>query len=355
MWSIMTRNFEPAMDCPRWDSKQKMMVLRTVEDKIKLQKLVYSSNFALADMYEAWALFCFGSMVAKVMQPELRKKIKMDVVKAFEKLLLIDVSMFVLVCAVGAAYQIMLTWFQWRLGIDICESSPAICSLTPYLTGANWCVSSIAIYNLFTIETKFHHLTIMEKFKPRLKFWSIKLMVLVAFWQSFLMAFIRDGWNLTEDEGELLDASFRCYVMAIVSLLNVKAWYPWAKWYHHVLISTDDKLKRERGRGDESGVLREIGVKHVPQGTILLVQKLFPRLRTEKDAEDWPTVEEAINGLEDDQVNSALWRGSQHGWVVATDLDSQKRGKKRQALCDLSVQERRKALKDHLMSFFPEV
>eukprot|EP00927_Polykrikos_kofoidii_P083936 TRINITY_DN8721_c0_g2_i1.p1 TRINITY_DN8721_c0_g2~~TRINITY_DN8721_c0_g2_i1.p1 ORF type:complete len:652 (+),score=76.48 TRINITY_DN8721_c0_g2_i1:235-2190(+) len=353
MWSIMTQDFDPALDCPRWDVKARAMVPRSTEDKITLQKLVFSSNFALADMYEAWALFCFGRMVAQVMQPELRKKIKMDVVNAFEILLLVDVTVFVGVCVVGAAYQILLTWFQWRLGRNVCESSPAFCSLSPYITGANWCVSSIAIYNLFTIETKFHHLDIMEKFKPRLKFWSIKLMVLVAFWASFLMAFIRDAWGLTENQSQLLDASVRCYVMGIVSILNIKAWYPWAKWYRHVL---DDQFGNQgKGKDKPGSVMRDIGVKNVPQGTLLLVQKLFPSLAGDKNAEEWPLVEEAINKLDADQIDSVLWKGSQHGWVVPTDLDGGKRGKKRSALYDLGTEDKKKALKEHLLSLYPDV
>merc|ERR1719253_2499557 len=108
----------------------------------------------------------------------------MDVIKAFEGLLTTDVAVFVFVELVSACYKIGRVWAFWRLGIDVCKDYPLACTLDPYLLGANWCVSSIAIYNIIIIEERFHELEGMRKFGPRLKFYSIKVMVLVSFWSG---------------------------------------------------------------------------------------------------------------------------------------------------------------------------
>merc|ERR1711924_194784 len=200
-------------------------------DARQVQLDVFECNFAVADMYEAWALYRFGKMISKVLQPLLRKKIKTEVAKAFEGLLLVDVASFVLVCVAGSCYKIALTWAKWRLGIDVCDSYPPVCSIQPYIVGANWATSSVAIFNLFTIETKFHHVPNMHEFGPRLKFYSIKLIVFVSFWGGLIMTILRDLVGLTALEAKLFDASLRIYIMAIVAFLHVFAWWPWTRWY----------------------------------------------------------------------------------------------------------------------------
>jgi len=340
MWASMMSNFAPALQCYE----------RTLQQKRDLLTDVYESNFALADMYEAWALFCFGNMVAKVMQPELRKKIRLDVVRAFEDLLLIDVSVFVLVCAVGAIYLIILTWCKWRLGVDLCNKYPFVCSLQYYLVGANWCSSSIAIYNLYTIEHKFGKLDSMKKFSPNLKFWSIKLMVIVAFWASIIMVVVRDVWNLTDEQSHLLDASLRIYVMAFVAILNVKAWWPWSQWYN--VVDTTEATSKHRTRS-ELQPLTEVGVRHVPPGTVALARQLLDM--SDAAASDWQQVAERIKELDESSLHSVLHRGSQIGWALAPPAPGRTKAALRRPLMDLSHEERRDALLEHLQGFYPEV
>lgn len=352
-WGIMTDRPEAALEC--WNY--------TAAQKLAIRNEAAASDFALADMYEAWALYCFGNLVAKVMQPELRKKIRLDVVKAFEHLLLIDVSVFVFVCAVGAVYSIVLTWCKWRLGYDVCEHMRAVCAFQSYLVGANWCVSSIAIYNLFSIETKFEHLTTMQKFRPSLKFWSIKLMVFVAFWAGLVMALIRDMWELDDRETQLLDASFRIYVMAVVAIMNLKAWWPWSGWYTVVdqVHGTECAERAERRTGSKgfSRKPSEVGVKHVPPGTIYLIRKIFPELDYKPDDcmdGNLKQVEEHIKRLDHVGLDKALYIGSQLGWAVPTGIaQSDKNVCRRRAMIDVSHQQRIEALMEHLQSFYPEV
>jgi len=336
VWSNMSGMYQPTLNCWNYSDAKKQ----------KLQDSVYDTNFSLADMYEAWALFGFGQIVAKVMQPELQRKIRLDVFKSFESLLLIDVSVFVLVCGLGAVYSISLTWTSWRLGIDMCDEGhyPAACSIQSNLVGANWAVSSIAIYNLYTIETKFEHLSDMRQFHPRYKFWSIKLMVLVAFWATIFMAVIRDIWGLTDQQARLMDASFRIYVMAFISVLNVHAWKPLGGWYTVVDKVTDLEAEHLLLHPMPS-TLEEVGVKHTPPGTNLLVRQLMPDV-SKDDADDWEKVSEKIDNLTDAEVDKALHHGSQIGWCV--------RMRDRKVMIDWTANDRREALKEHLQGFYPE-
>eukprot|EP00929_Paragymnodinium_shiwhaense_P104759 TRINITY_DN69469_c0_g1_i1.p1 TRINITY_DN69469_c0_g1~~TRINITY_DN69469_c0_g1_i1.p1 ORF type:complete len:614 (+),score=107.35 TRINITY_DN69469_c0_g1_i1:86-1927(+) len=357
LWSLMTGNTPPALEARGLSGK--------VAQSIQLD--VFECNFAVADMYEAWALFRFGKMIAKVLQPELRKKIKMDVVKAYEGLLLIDVTVFVLVCAVGAIYSISLTWVKWRLGIDICEVQPALCSLQPYILGANWAVSSVAIYNLFTVEVKFHHLHNMQMFGPRLKFYSIKLMVFVSFWDSLIMSVLRDALHLTELEAKLFDASLRIYVMAVVAIMQIAAWWPWTSWYSVVA----ETIYAEQPTGNmkrRHSVLKTIGVKSVPRGTISLVRRLFPEM-SEEQAEEWSNVSDKIGQLNQNDMYRVLYIGSQLGWAVPSEItnpekvtrkglfsfsSSSGQGKSRTALIDAGIQDQKDALIGHLQSLYPD-
>merc|ERR1712032_900747 len=109
----------------------------------------------------------------------------------------------------------------------------------------------------------------------------------------------------------------------------------------------------------------EIGVINVPPGTISLVQKLFTAFSPD-DAEKWEKVEHEIENLDDDAVYHALFLGSQHGWVTSSaELRTPKSGwffERRKsgertcvALAQLSSDERRYALTQHLKSFYPVV
>lgn len=347
MWSKMTNNPNPALQCWNWSDAQ----------KAKIQADIYSSNFALADMYEAYALLCFGIMVGKVLREELQTKIRLEVFKGFQDLLLIDVTVFNFVCAVGAFYSLFLTWTKFRLGVDICEDYSFVCSLQSYLLGANWCASSIAIYNLYTTEHKFKDLSTMRKFRPSLKFWSIKVMVLVAFWAALVMAVIKDVCHLTEDQSNLLDASLRIYVMALVSLLNLAAWWPWHEWYDVVdkgemeaVVKQAERLEMNR----QASVLMEVGVKNVPPGITRLVQELLPSV-SEDEADDWQKVAAHIKALDEDALLHLLFKGSQIGWVLTARHMDCGRIKHRKAMVELSHEERKEALMEHLQSFYPEV
>jgi hypothetical protein len=302
-------------------------------------------------------------MVARVMQDELQKKIRLDVFKAFEDLLLIDVSVFVLVCAMMLVLQIAITWCKYRWGYDVASNIGFIQSLQDYLVGANWCVSCIAIYNLFTIEHKFSKLKSMKSFDPNLKFWSIKIMVLVSFWAALVMEVIKDVMSFSALEGKLLDASFRIYVMACVSILNLYAWWPCSSWYS-VVLDTDRKAhfddRYNYGVGHK--IEGDIGVPEVPPGTEDMVRKLFPEKFDDKapqgdfmkgnPRDSYEVKTHVLTEASPDQIFKALYSGSQLGWVIEMEAKDGKKG--RQNLRDMEDKARRECLAAFLESFYLE-
>lgn len=350
-WSAMTDNAPPALRCFDWTPAQVRQI----------QSDVYDSNFSLADMYEAWALTCFAHMLSKVLREELQKKIRLEALSAFEQLMLIDVRVFNVVAGTGAMFSILLTWSKFRLGHDMCAAYPSICSFQIYLLAANWCSSSIAIYNLYTIETTFEGLATMRKFQPKLKFYSIKLMVFVAFWMTLVMAVVKDVCQLTDDETRLLDSSFRIYVMCFVSILNLKAWWPWSSWYS-ILDKREEGLRHQRILDSETGrekpLLDDVGHYVVPPGVTALVKQLLSGLTASSPSTpsaqfgDFEQVKEQINSLDEQSLCIVLHRGSQIGWAVPPR--SFNKANQRKPMMDLCHEDRKDALLQHLQGFYPE-
>eukprot|EP00929_Paragymnodinium_shiwhaense_P056612 TRINITY_DN28338_c0_g1_i2.p1 TRINITY_DN28338_c0_g1~~TRINITY_DN28338_c0_g1_i2.p1 ORF type:complete len:608 (-),score=64.33 TRINITY_DN28338_c0_g1_i2:213-2036(-) len=304
LWSIENGTLPDAVAARRLPS----------ELSLEVQLAVIRSNFAVADIYMAWSLVGFGTMISKVLEPELRKKIKMDVVAAYERLLLIDLRVFVMVCVVSAWYSIALTWVKWRLGYDLCEVQPAVCSIQPYILGANLSVAIVAIYNLITVKRKFRKLEAMMRFGPQLKFYSIGLMIAISASGTLIRSALQGFLHVSYLQAQLLDASVRIYVMFIVVVLQVMAWWPWKDWYHLVRQPTEPL-------SEAAGELHSVGVKTVPRGTIALILALFPDM-TEAEASEWSNVSTRIQELEPSDVYRVLYIGSQYGWAVACSFQS---------------------------------
>lgn len=344
-WSIMTQNYESHIACSHWSR----------QDGEKLTASMADSNLALADMFEAWTLFLFGQMVALMMEGELDSYITEEVVKEFKNLLTRDVMWFTFVCLATALYQTTLVWCKLRLDFDVSQHISSVDRLQIYLVGANWMTSSIAIYTLVSFEIKFHHLQRMQEFGPRLKFWSIKLMVLVAFWSSGVMILIRDICGLSDNATNLLDASIRIYIMTGVAILNLKTWMPCSGWYKRVINEKRAAMKRRleldlhlknlgmirEGPPNHEGVSREgVGKKPIPHGVVAFVSRVLDV--DPSTAKSWPHVKQHIDMLDSHQAYKALYRGSQ----FPPDLHKDHR--------DLELTEIRLALSVFFESLYPD-
>merc|ERR1711920_826312 len=95
--------------------------------------------------------------------------------------------------------------------------------------------------------------------------------------------------------------------MAVVSVINMQAWWPWTGWYNVVIKSKEWH--------HTASVISEVGVKNVPPGTISLVRKLLPQL-SEDEANDWPVVLNTLELLDEHELYRVLYIGSQLGWAV---------------------------------------
>lgn len=360
-WAKVTGKLPPALYCWDWNDA----------DRDSIQDSIVESNFALADMYEAYALLCFADMLSRLLREELEKKIRMEAFKAFETILLIDVRVFCGVCITSSIYVILITWLKYRLGWDVCEDFASACILKPYIVGANWTASSVAIFNLIMTERKFSGLEAMKKFGPLWKLWTIKAMVLAAFWMTFVTAIVQDIFSLTPEENHLLDASVRIYVMMIVSVANIVAWFPWREWYWMLdegelrvierevkrAADKEEKLEEAKAQADRkyhrapSFRMKEIGVKNVPKGIIRLIKELLPDC---KEPEDFEQVKEALDnaiGKDEARLISLLYKGSQWGWA----LTPKKERERQKVMMDLPQDERLFYLKEYLESFYPDI
>jgi len=376
MWESITFTWQPPLQCA-YSKKLPLYSTTTVSDRRRIQQDVFECNFALADIYEAWTLYCFGVMLTEVLHPDLKKKIKVEVIQAFDGLLLVDLRVFIGVCFIQAIVQITKTWCSWRFGFELENQIPALATIVPYFVGASWVVSSVAIYNLLAMEYKFHRLPRMISFEPSLKFWSIKIMVLVSFWSSLLMGVITSQLGFSAEEGYLIDATLRIYVMFFVSLINFQAWYPWSTWFREI-VEDSRKFTTTTPEFDDVGLKTK-----PPPGTISLVGALFRRVRGDETspksdeddewAEDWANVENEIENLNDDDVIHILYMGSQYGWMTSVidikehhnsrafargswffHTGNELRPRKTLLMLEMTPDRRKTALKAHLRSFYPE-
>jgi hypothetical protein len=275
------------------------------------------------------------------------------------------VLVFVFVELCSALYSVLVTWIQWRFGVDVCMVAPYLCILDPYLMGADWCCSSIAIYNLLVIEIRFHDIDTMKRFGPRLKFFAIKIMVLVSFWSALVLPIVQAVLGVTAEQVQLLDASFRIYTMAFVAVLNVFAWWPFKDWFN--IVSQSVQTLRKMAAESGAKKLTDVGVRERPTtGILSLVKELLP----DADAEDFGDVRITVKEMEEDTLDLLMYRGSQIGFIVESSVAAAKRetvprwrmlGPKNSSdsatqkvlLMNRSLEEKQTALLDHLASFYP--
>merc|ERR1712232_13583 len=147
-------------------------------------------------------------------------------------------------------------------------------------------------------------------------------------------------------EGNLLDASTRIYVMCLVAFLNLKAWWPWRRWYK--VARTMDFETQEV---DDEAVSSFFTEKHP---SLDLLEKLFcqgkgkePRLTT-LDIQVWSKVKEHVEVLKGDALLQVLHRGAYHSSHVYMCTEDGK------ALTSLTDEERRKHLLKQLEIYYPD-
>eukprot|EP01062_Namystynia_karyoxenos_P070207 TRINITY_DN6559_c0_g1_i1.p2 TRINITY_DN6559_c0_g1~~TRINITY_DN6559_c0_g1_i1.p2 ORF type:complete len:474 (+),score=176.28 TRINITY_DN6559_c0_g1_i1:95-1516(+) len=263
------------------------------ESNVEIEYELYEANYRLADMYEAWALLCFGRLTMAYLSNHHGGRILDDNMKPTEERLeplrgsvlfntlsqitLLGVWSFV-ICAImkgildfTAPVISMLsqqTGFDGHLHInDLGNSSQTAAPKAPassggesyldsFFDGAGFFTSSIAIYNLLRIEMSAQLRPYLEeavepeirgeppaKFQPKWKFWGTKILVSIAYFQSIVLSLANSILGiLTEPQVKLFYSSLICFELCGIAVLHQGAWVPEDTWYFHA----DDEEDRER-------------------------------------------------------------------------------------------------------------
>jgi hypothetical protein len=227
------------------------------EEKKAYTLTMYEANLSMADFYEAVALLRFTTLtvdhirrtfkvvltetdgvsqtqrqVSRVSQTQ-RQVSRDPAIRAtdvMQSLVETVVCAFWFICflqfARGVSLMILMAFTHKPVPADALGSLPA------QLSGAGFIASSVAIANIFRVETKFHEE--LHNFKPRPKFLSIKVIVSIAFIQqkalnllgtdSMMGVTIMGDAKLSEIQIDLLYCSLLCYEVLGVAVLHLIAW-----------------------------------------------------------------------------------------------------------------------------------
>mmetsp|Transcript_4949 Transcript_4949/g.14434 ORF Transcript_4949/g.14434 Transcript_4949/m.14434 type:complete len:564 (-) Transcript_4949:75-1766(-) len=243
-------------------------------NRLKLQiEQTCQSNTQLADLYEAWALRCFGTLCFALVGRQINREVPtvkyilstiknhlqsvasaesgdrsiLDDVKIltdprnqlFKPLQLtsrIGVRVFVWTYAIKSVYLLVLT-FLGHIDLQLCGEGgkfPPACSFLPYLDGACFLASTLAIYNIVVFEHNLNSILKAGHFRPFEKFLGVKVMVSICFIQSFVLEVLGSWlWDLSKEQISLCYSCLLCCEVLPLSLLLYIAWRPAEGDWHH--------------------------------------------------------------------------------------------------------------------------
>ena len=201
-------------------------------------------NFIVADLYEARALYCFSWACMEYIDlqrtkrgllssscPTCHSAVSNMLLTPLKEMTLLGVQLFNVTNLARAIFalvaeQLRYAWisaFTW-----LSYKALQLGDVDAMLTGFNLCVSSIAIWNLIIFE---HYLNnLLQGFSPKLKFWSAKIIVSLAFIQGLAVNVAGNLLPLDDyyqqHQRSLVYAALICIEMLPVALLQYAAWTP---------------------------------------------------------------------------------------------------------------------------------
>jgi len=240
----------------------------------------FDSCFFVADVYEAWALFQFGVLTLEQLKASLDKKTArssrssssgassslllghqsnqveelMMTHAAVAQLMWMGVFMFIIVCVAQAGYALLM----------LIAGGDHEDSLVEQFEIAGLIVSGAAIYNVYVVESTFHHH--LESYRPRLKFISVKILVSLAFFQrgiiigcqtlnswqpSTMRGIIRqvpvfgDILNMSSVQMALFYPALLIYECLISAMLHSWAWNADETWYDENEVLSEDAAEKQ--------------------------------------------------------------------------------------------------------------
>jgi len=253
----------------------KMLGGRSDQDQFKVWKLsasvneqAYNTNFELADLYEAWALQCFGLLCFTLVRrqvlleaptveyllneveqyltttdesnPDLKKLGELTLLKKPEKMLFapleqtsnLGIKVFVWTYAAKSAYSLLLTVLaEPPLNLEICGGNglfPSACSVDSYAEGAAMLASTLAILNIVVFEHNLKPILNKQKrFRAVMKFMAVKVLVSIVFFQSFILSVVcGTAFNMSRPQTNLCYSCLICFEVLPLSILVLYAWRP---------------------------------------------------------------------------------------------------------------------------------
>mmetsp|Transcript_17740 Transcript_17740/g.45645 ORF Transcript_17740/g.45645 Transcript_17740/m.45645 type:complete len:548 (-) Transcript_17740:301-1944(-) len=181
--------------------------------------------------------------------PGLKMKLKAERT-IMGKLLTFGITVFAVCNAAVATYQILLGLLpQAPFQYNICAEKPAFCSLGLLWQGCNLVASCVAITNILMFETKMHH--DLEQINPGAKFWGVKLLVMISFWQTIVVHVMPVVKDFSEFQRNLFVSALLCWEVMFVSFMHFHAWDHRAKWYDvdHTYAEKEKEMRQLLLRG----------------------------------------------------------------------------------------------------------
>mmetsp|Transcript_88292 Transcript_88292/g.156325 ORF Transcript_88292/g.156325 Transcript_88292/m.156325 type:complete len:443 (-) Transcript_88292:57-1385(-) len=238
-----------------------------LDDEIEIQLMKSETCFWVGDLYESWVLYQFGKLTLELIESSIARQGRsareeeraasralMVAHTAVESLAWVGILSFLVVCVLQAGWSLWILCFTPKE--DQVTSFKASMS---QFTAAGFLASGAAIYNVFVVETTFHHF--LEGYMPFLKFLTVKILVTFAFFQKgFFKAavlfqdnllpglkdvpIIGEIVNFPPVKFEIFYASLLIIECFLVAIMHLWAWNVSEEWY--------DELEYDRS-GDISG------------------------------------------------------------------------------------------------------
>lgn len=229
--------------------------------------------FWVGDLYEAWALYQFGWLVLEVLEGKILEGENSEDEKvksaahglrrshgAVERLAWLGIWSFLVVCIAEAG------WSLWLLTFDTSMTAKGFDQSMSKFVVAGFLASGVAIYNVFVVEESYQDQ--IESFHPRLKFFTVKILVTFAFvqrgifkiwsWLGTVMPknvrkwadatpFLGEVMNMPSAQFEMFYAALIMTECFLVCIAHYWAWHSEEDWYEVVDKSEDEESGAKQG------------------------------------------------------------------------------------------------------------
>mmetsp|Transcript_34579 Transcript_34579/g.83414 ORF Transcript_34579/g.83414 Transcript_34579/m.83414 type:complete len:831 (+) Transcript_34579:65-2557(+) len=193
---------------------------------IEMENDLYKSYNEVAELYEGWALWCFGALCIQMLVANVDGK--GFLVTAVQRITMQGVGCFVMVCLATSLWSLGITELEGPpFNLDVCGEYPSFCQLDKFFAGAKAVASTIAIYNIAVFEVSCHEK--LEEFSPFLKFLGTKILVSISYIQKAGCTILFPHWS--KELQQLAYSSVLVYEVLFIAILHVFAWGPWDSWY----------------------------------------------------------------------------------------------------------------------------